>query len=81
MTIDLDMFNIANEYMNEKLSESKQGVRSQLSNQMFIMYSNLPGNTEGLIQKDMLLKMQKLENKILGQAGYGENCFAVSQFN
>lgn len=33
---------------------------------MFIMYSNLPGNTEGLIQKDMLLKMQKLENKILG---------------
>lgn len=48
---------------------------------MFIIYSNLPGNKEGLIQKDLLLKIQKLENKILGQSDYGTHCYAVSQTN
>lgn len=48
---------------------------------MFIIYSNLPGNKEGLIQKDLLLKIQNMENKILGQSDYGTHCFAVSQTN
>ena len=60
-TVDLDMFNIANEYMEEKIGSSKQGIRSKTANQMFIMYSNLPGNKEGVLKKDILLKMQKIE--------------------
>lgn len=31
-TIDLDMFNIANEYLDEKIGGSEKGVRSQITN-------------------------------------------------
>lgn len=81
MTVDLDMFNVANEYMDEKIGQSKQGVRSQTANQMFIMYSNLPGNTEGILKKDILLKMEQIEKKILRHPDYGTHCLAASQYN
>lgn len=32
MTVDLDMFNVANEYMDEEIGQSKQGIRSQSAN-------------------------------------------------
>ena len=48
---------------------------------MFIMYSNLPGNKEGILKKDMLLKMEAIEKKVLRHPDYKTHCLAVSQYN
>ena len=43
---------------------------------MHVLYQNIENNTNGLIQKNVLLKIQELETKILNLDGLKQNCLA-----
>lgn len=49
---------------------------------MFILYTNTdPDNENGLLDKDILLNMQKLENKVRNHPDFGKHCLAENQYN
>lgn len=82
MTVDLDMYNIAVEYMDEKFGSSTQGVRSQNTFPLFILYTNTdPNNKNGLLDKDLLLNMQRMEDKVRNHPDFGKHCMAENQYN
>ena len=82
MTVDLDMFTVAQEYFDETgdLVEPVQGVRSKPSLPAFILYTNVD-NPEGLLRKDILLNIQKLENAIADYPGFKDYCKAQDAEN
>ena len=75
MTVDLDMFTVAQEFFDDTgdLVDPVQGVRSKSLLPAFLLYTN-KDNPTGLLRKDILLNIQKLENAIADYPGFKDYC-------
>ena len=82
MTVDLDMFTVASEFFDEEgqLVEPVQGVRSQNFLPAFLLYTNVD-NPAGLLRKDILLNIEKLEQAIRDYPGFKDYCLAQDEDN
>jgi hypothetical protein len=83
MTVDLDMFTVAQEYFDDAgdgLVDPVQGVRSKGLLPAFLLYTNVD-NPDGLLRKDILLNIQKLENAIYDYPGFKDYCRAQDEKN
>lgn len=59
------------------LEDAENPVRSQVVGKMHISYSNIDvDNTNGLLKKEVLLKIKELESRIKDDSGYSQNCLS-----
>lgn len=82
MTVDLDMFTVASEFFDDTgaLVDPVQAVRTQRLLPAFLLYTNVD-NPAGLLRKDILLNIQKLENSIADFPGFKDYCIAQDEKN
>lgn len=83
MTVDLDMFTVASEFFDdnsEALVEPVQAIRSKGQLPVFLLYKNVD-NAAGLLRKDILLNIQKLERTIADYPGFRDYCKAQDDKN
>ena len=68
-SVDYDILMMMNNYI--VLEDTENPVRSQVAGKMHIAYTNVDAdNTNGLLKKEVLLKIKELESRIKDDSGF-----------
>ena len=76
LNVNKDKFVLATEFLDETKGDATVDIQTEVTNGVFILYSNTGGHPNGLLNIEALKIMKKMEDTIQQDEGYKKYCLA-----